>query len=65
MPTNLAIDDDLLEEALEIGKEKTKKDTVNHAIKEYIERRMQKDVLKLFGSTNFESKYDYKKMRSR
>jgi len=39
MPTNLAIDDKLLEKALEIGRFKTKKDTVNQAFKEFIERR--------------------------
>ncbi len=65
MPTNLAIDDKLLEDALKIGEKKTKKDTVNEALKEYIERRMQKGVLKLFGSIELDPSYDYKKKRSR
>ena len=34
MATNLAIDDKLLEEALSISGLKTKKDTVNYALKE-------------------------------
>ncbi|MFY9826997.1 MAG: type II toxin-antitoxin system VapB family antitoxin [Thermoanaerobaculia bacterium] len=39
MPTNLAIDDELLEEALHLGGHRTKKATVNEALKEYIQRR--------------------------
>jgi Arc/MetJ family transcription regulator len=65
MPTNLAIDDKLLEEALKIGELKTKRETVNVALKEYIQRRMQKGVLDLFGSIEFEPSYDYKKKRGR
>ncbi len=65
MPTNLAIDDRLLEEALKLGKHSTKKETVNQALREYIRRRKQKDVLKLFGKIDFDPAYDYKKARSR
>ena len=38
MPTNLAIDDNLLDEALRIGGRRTKRETVNEALKEYVER---------------------------
>ena len=63
MPTNLAIDDDLLNEALKIGGCKTKKSTVNEALREYIMRRKQKDILSLFGKIEMHPDYDYKKER--
>lgn len=65
MPTNLAINDRLLEEALKVGKLRTKKDTVNQALKEYIERRLQKGIMEIFGSVEFDPKYNYKKKRKR
>jgi|SRR5208337_1876413 len=49
MPTNLAIDDNLLNEAQKIGKHKTKKNAVNEALREYIERRKRKEIISLFG----------------
>jgi len=63
MPTNLAIDENLLKEALKIGGHKTKKNTVNEALREYIMRRKQKDILSLFGKMDMEPTYDYKKAR--
>jgi hypothetical protein len=65
MPTNLAIDDKLLDTALQIGGLKTKKDTVNIALKEFIQRRKMEDVINLFGKIEYENDYDYKKMRNR
>ena len=65
MPTNLAIDDQLLDTALQIGGFKTKKDTVNIALKEFIQRRKMEDVISLFGKIEYENDYDYKKMRIR
>jgi Uncharacterized protein conserved in bacteria (DUF2191). len=65
MATNLAIDDVLLEKALEIGGYKSKKDTVNAALEEFIKRRNAKELIKLFGTMEYDSTYDYKKMRNR
>jgi Arc/MetJ family transcription regulator len=65
MPTNLAIDDDLLTEAQKVGGHRTKKDTVNEALKEYIQRRRQAKITDLFGTIEFETAYDYKKQRRR
>lgn len=63
MPTNLAIDDHLIEEARKLGRHRTKKDTVNAALDEYIRRRKQRKVLSLFGSIDYDPDYDYKKAR--
>ena len=65
MPTNLAIDDRLLEEARKVGGHKTKKETVNEALREYIQRRRQVELIDLFGKVDFESGYDYKRQRKR
>ena len=60
MPTNLAINDELLEEALQLGGHRTKKATVNEALKEYIQRRKQLKILDLFGQIDYDPDYDYK-----
>ena len=63
MATNLAIDNRLLEEAQRIGGQRTKKATVTEALQEYIQRRKQAKILELFGTVEFDPKYDYKKQR--
>jgi Arc/MetJ family transcription regulator len=65
MATSLAIDMDLLEEARELGQLRTKKDTVNLALKEFVKRRRQIELTKLFGTMDPDPDYDYKKARSR
>ena len=65
MPTNLAIDNELLDEALRIGGHRTKRATVNEALREYIERRRQAEILDLFGKIDYDPEYAYKKQRSR
>ena len=63
MPTNLAIDDKLIMEALEIGHHKTKKEAVTIALREYIQRRKQLRLLELKGQVEYEADYDYKTLR--
>jgi Arc/MetJ family transcription regulator len=65
MATNLAIDDRLLNEALKVGGQKTKKATVTEALQEYIQRRKQMRVLRLFGAIDVDPKYDPKAQRRR
>ena len=65
MPTNLAIDDRLLEQAQKIGKHKTKRETVNTALQEYIARRKQLEIIPLFGTIDYDPKYNYKQERAR
>jgi Arc/MetJ family transcription regulator len=65
MPTNLAIDPELLERALAVSGEKTKKAAVTRALKEFISRREQKRLLELFASLDWDPDYDYKSERSR
>lgn len=63
MPTNLAIDDGLLEEAQKLGQHRTKRETVNAALDEYIRRRKQQEILSLFGKIEYQPDYDYKRER--
>lgn len=63
MATNLAIDDKLIQEALIIGKHKTK-NVVTEALQEYIQRRKQLEIIKMFGSIDYDPDYDYKKQRN-
>ena len=63
MPTNLAIDDKLLNLAQKIGKHKTKRSAVNEALHEYIQRRKQFEITNVFGKIEYDEKYDYKKQR--
>ncbi len=63
MATNLAIDDELLEEAKMIGGHKTKKAVVTEALKEYIQVRKQLEIIKLFGTIEYDSDYVYKSRR--
>lgn len=65
MPTNLALDDRLIDEARRVGKHKTKKEAVSAALQEYIDRHKQREILKLFGAIDYDPKYDYKKTRKR
>jgi hypothetical protein len=60
MPTNLAIDDRLIEQAQKLGRHKSKKDTVNAALDEYIRRRKQVALIPLFGTIEYDPSYNYK-----
>lgn len=63
MPTNLDIDDELIDKARELGGFKTKKETVNAALNEFIEHRKRLEVIKAFGTVDFDENYDYKEER--
>jgi|AGTN01.1.fsa_nt_gi Uncharacterized protein conserved in bacteria (DUF2191). len=65
MPTNLAIDDRLIEEARKVGHHGTKREAVTAALDEYIRRRKQVQILDLFGTIDYEQDYDYKANRRR
>jgi Arc/MetJ family transcription regulator len=65
VPTNLSIDDGLLKEALRVGGRRTKRETVNEALAEYIQRRRRRGFAKLFGTIDFRPDWDYKKARRR
>jgi Arc/MetJ family transcription regulator len=63
MATNLSIDTRLLDEALSVSGLPTKKDTVNQALAEFVQRRKQREIIQLFGQMPPDEDYDYKKDR--
>ena len=63
MATNLSIDTNLLDEALRISGLATKKDAVNQALTEFVQRRKQREITSLFGNLPQDADYDYKKGR--
>lgn len=65
MATNLSIDPDLIERALEVSGERTKKAAVTKALQEFIARRRQKRLLEMFGKLEWDDAYDYKSERRR
>ena len=65
MATYVSIDPELLNKALQVGGEKTKKATVNRDLREFIARREQKPLLDLFGKLDWDETYDYKRERMR
>ncbi|MBI5490263.1 MAG: type II toxin-antitoxin system VapB family antitoxin [Deltaproteobacteria bacterium] len=65
MATNLALDDELIEEARKAGGHKTKKDAVTAALQEYVRRREALRILDLFGRVEMDPGYDHKAERRR
>jgi Arc/MetJ family transcription regulator len=65
MATNLSIDPELIERAVEVSGERTKKAAVTLALQEFIARRGQKRVLELMGKLEWDASFDYKRERSR
>ena len=65
MATNLSIDPDLLDRALQVSGERTKKAAVTKALQEFIARRRQKRIVELLGQLEWDESYDYKAERSR
>jgi hypothetical protein len=65
MATNLSIDPKLIDEALELSGERSKKAAVTRALEEFIARRRQKRLLELIGKLEWDPGYDYKAERSR
>ncbi len=70
MATNLALDDQLIEDARRAGSHKSKKEAVTAALEEYVRKRQQMLILEAFGtfpadSNSVDPGYDYKSERQR
>jgi hypothetical protein len=65
MVTNLWIDPDLLDRALQVSGERTRKAAVTKALQEFIARREQRRVLDLMGKLEWDDSFDYKAQRAR
>ena len=65
MATNLSLDPNLLDRALKVSGERTKKAAVTRALEEFIQRREQKRLLELMGQLEWDESFDYKAERAR
>ena len=65
MDMHTYINPDLIDEAQKIGGFKTKKETINKALKEFIQRHKQLEIIKLFNTIEYAKDYNYKKGRFR
>ena len=65
MATNLSICPELIERALAVSGERTKKAAVTLALEEFIARRRQRGLLELMGKLEWDTDFDYKKERDR
>lgn len=63
MATNLALDDRLIEEAVKIGKHKTKKAAVTAALQEYVKLKQRLALLDLVGKVEYVEGFDHRKLR--
>ena len=65
MATNVEIDPELIQQALRLGGKRTKREVIEEALREYVSRREQQEIVSLFGTIDYDDDYDYKKQRTR
>lgn len=63
MATNIELNDKLLTKAMKLGGMTTKKEAVNEALAEYVQRREQIKISELFGKVEFDAEFNYKEQR--
>ena len=63
--TNLSLDPDLLDRAVEVSGERSKKAAVTRALEEFIARRGQKRLVDLMGKLEWDTSFDDKAEQSR
>jgi Arc/MetJ family transcription regulator len=65
MPTNLALEDSLIDEAVRVGNHRTKREAVTAALVEYVQARKRREILDWVGKVDYEDDYDPKRLRDR
>jgi len=65
MPTRVAIDGRLILEAQKLGHHRTARDAVTAALGEYLRRHKQVEILRLFGTIEYDPSYNYERERNR
>ena len=65
MATNLSLDPNLIERAVKVSGERTKRAAVTRALEEFVARRRQKRLIELMGKLEWDKSFDYKAERSR
>ena len=65
MATNVELDPKLMREALRLGRHKTKREAIEAALREYVNRNKRFAIIKHFGTIDYDPTYDYKAARKR
>jgi Arc/MetJ family transcription regulator len=65
VPTNLALDESLIDEAVRVGKHRTKEEAVTAALLEYVQARKRQEILDWVGKIDYDDDYDPKRLRDR
>lgn len=63
MATNLALDDRLVLQAKRLGHHRSKREAVNRALVDYVNRLKQREIIEIFGTVDWDSRYDHKASR--
>ena len=64
MRTNIVLDDRLMEEAMKLTKARSKREAVDVALRELVNRRRRKNVLELVGKDLIAPDYDVRAVRA-
>lgn len=65
MTTNIDLDRDLIDQAMQLSGQRTKRAVIHQALEEFVRRHKQQEILDLFGEVEYEADYDYKAHRRR
>ncbi len=65
MHESVDVDEKLLDTALRAGGMRTKKDTVDLALREFVRKRRAEELVSMFGTIDYDASYDYKQERTR
>ena len=63
MRTNIVLDDVIMAKAQKLAKARTKRETIDTALREYVANHSRKDLRDLVGQIEFWEDYDYKALR--
>lgn len=64
MRTNVVLDDELVNEALQHSGARTKREVIDLALRELVANRKKANLMELRGKVSFDPDYDYKTARS-
>jgi len=65
MPTDISLDDALVEEAVRLGNHRTRTEAVTAALAEYVQARKRREILASVGKVDYQEDYDPKRLRGR
>jgi Arc/MetJ family transcription regulator len=65
MRTNIVLDDRLVKAAMRLSKVRTKREAVDIALRAFVARGRQRDILKLMGEALIAPDYDVRTVRRR